>query len=50
MTKPKKETLQRVAEKFVISSDPKKSFIAGYMVGVLEQAAKEDKTEKKQTA
>ena len=40
MTKATKETLQRVANKFVISSDPKQSFIAGYMVGVLEQAAK----------
>lgn len=40
MTKATKETLRRVASKFVISSDPKQSFIAGYMVGVMEQAAK----------
>ncbi|MBO0445594.1 hypothetical protein JZO78_04490 [Enterococcus ureilyticus] len=40
MTKATKETLDRVASKFVISDDPKKSFITGYMIGVAEQAAK----------
>lgn len=40
MTKVTKETLNQVISKFVISDDPKKSFITGYMVGVAEQAAK----------
>lgn len=40
MTKATKESLQRVASKFVISDDPKKSFITGYMIGVAEQEAR----------
>ncbi|WP_181429547.1 hypothetical protein [Enterococcus plantarum] len=46
-----KETLNQIISKFVISDDPKKSFITGYMIGVAEQAAKVDaEKEEKQTA
>lgn len=54
MTKTTKETLSRVASKFVISDDPKKSFITGYMIGVEEQlariAAEKEKADHKKSA
>ncbi|MFD1899993.1 hypothetical protein [Enterococcus termitis] len=40
MNKTKEEVQDRVMKKFVISDDPKKSFITGYMIGVAEQAAR----------
>lgn len=55
MTKATKDkTRDRVMKKFVISDDPKKSFITGYMIGVAEQAAKvaaeKEKANHKKTA
>lgn len=54
MTKVKKETCDRVMKKFVISDDPKKSFITGYMIGVEEQlariAAEKEKADHKKSA
>lgn len=53
MTKATKDTLNHVMSRFVISDDPKKSFITGYMIGVAEQAAKvaaEKEKEEQKTA